>query len=179
MFVLVSSYFQTKFDVCLFSCFCPVVGFFSRLFQVIAVYFKSVGQVQKASLLFVLVLQNCACAILVKQSRTHSTEWAGWTQIETTWWLTVSDFLRLYCRCESKCITVLRCVKYTTTYPDVFIFRFFFMISFCGPFQTHLLRCRRRAWFCRSCWRASPACCWPSWWVSPCKAAGFRRREQT
>ena len=39
------------------------------------------SSVQKASLLFVLVLQNCACAILVKQSRTHSADWVPQTGV--------------------------------------------------------------------------------------------------
>eukprot|EP00913_Durusdinium_trenchii_P018572 g17452.t1 len=37
--------------------------------------------VQKASLLSILVLQNCACAILVKQSRKHSADWVPQTGV--------------------------------------------------------------------------------------------------
>eukprot|EP00435_Cladocopium_sp_Y103_P066410 s135_g28.t1 len=42
---------------------------------------KGESTVQKALLLFVLVLQNCACAILVKQSRTHSADWVPQTGV--------------------------------------------------------------------------------------------------
>mmetsp|Transcript_73175 Transcript_73175/g.116454 ORF Transcript_73175/g.116454 Transcript_73175/m.116454 type:complete len:327 (-) Transcript_73175:79-1059(-) len=51
------------------------------VWKAMSVQSKGESTVQKASLLFVLVLQNCACAILVKQSRTHSADWVPQTGV--------------------------------------------------------------------------------------------------